>query len=133
MMSWCPMAKSKTRTFCPYCYSIVPAGKTCPCRNRDGCRKAQEPWRASYNAREYERNRQDVIEFQHGRCKDCGRQCAEWDGVKWVTRRLGGEVDHELPLAEGGTNEKSNLALRCQRCHRKADAARRNRRSQHRA
>lgn len=122
------MARSKTRTFCPYCASIVPAGRTCPCRNRDAQRKAREPWRSNYRDREYLLNRQVVIEAQGGRCKDCGIVCAEWDGEKWATQRLGGEVDHEVPLAEGGTNSVRNLALRCKRCHGKADAERRRRR-----
>ena len=122
------MARSKTNTFCPHCYRVVPAGQTCPCRNRDARRRANEPWRASYSDPEYIRNRQVAIARQHGRCKDCGRIAAEWDGREWKTRRLGGEVDHEVPLAKGGTNDASNLALRCQHCHRKADAIRRGRR-----
>ena len=24
----------KTRSFCPYCFRVVPAGKQCPCRER---------------------------------------------------------------------------------------------------
>ena len=119
------MAKSRTRTFCPYCCRVVPAGKTCPCRNRDAERKQTEPWRANYRDPEYLRNRQVVIERQHGRCKDCGKVCAEWDGLKWNTMRLGGEVDHEVPLSKGGTNDPWNMALRCRSCHRKADSKRR--------
>lgn len=119
------MARSRTRTFCPHCNSVVPAGKTCPCRNRDARRRATEPWREAYRDPEYQRNRQTVIARQHGRCKDCGKVCAEWNGERWVTRRLGGEVDHEVPLARGGANDAANLALRCQSCHRRADAARR--------
>ena len=122
------MAKSRMSRFCPYCNSIVPAGRECPCRNRGQRRKQGEPWRESYSQRDYERNRQAVIERQRGRCKDCGRVCAEWDGARWRTQRLGGEVDHEVPLAEGGANEASNLALRCRHCHRRADAARREKR-----
>lgn len=118
------MAKSKTRTFCPYCYRVVPAGRTCPCRNRDARRKSHEPWRGSYHDPEYVRNRQRVIERQRGRCKDCGRPAAKWDGARWLTMGMG-EVDHEVPLARGGTNDASNLALRCLHCHRRADAARR--------
>lgn len=118
------MAKSKTRTFCPHCYRIVPAGSTCPCRNRDARRREAEPWRKAYRDPEYIRNRQAAIERQHGRCKDCGRVCATWDGARWATAGTG-EVDHEVPLARGGTNDASNLALRCLRCHRRADARRR--------
>ena len=120
------MAKSKTATFCPHCYSIVPAGKTCPCRNRDARRKRTEPWRDAYRDPEYIRNRQTAIERQHGRCKDCGRPAATWDGARWLTKGMG-EVDHEVPLSQGGTNEAPNLALRCLHCHRRADAKRRGR------
>lgn len=116
------------RKFCPHCYRVVPAGKTCPCRNRDALRKATEPWRESYRVKEYERNRQLAIERQRGRCKDCGRVCAALEGGRWRTRGHGGEVDHEVPLADGGTNDASNLALRCLSCHRKADKRRRDRR-----
>ncbi|MBR0403711.1 MAG: HNH endonuclease [Eggerthellaceae bacterium] len=123
------MAKGKS--FCPHCYRVVPAGQSCPCRNRDALRKAREPWRASYRDPEYLRNRQKVIDRQLGRCKDCGTTCAHFDtgtGM-WVTAPYGGEVDHERPLCEGGTNDVSNLALRCKRCHGLADSARRKRRS----
>ena len=123
------MSKSKSRTFCPHCYRVVPAGKTCPCRNRDAHRKAAEPWRVNYRDAEYLRNRQKVIERQRGRCKDCGRVCAEWDGATWKTQRLGGEVDHEVPLCDGGTNSAGNLALRCKACHSEIETARRKRRS----
>lgn len=118
------MARSKTATFCPHCHSIVPAGKTCPCRERARDRKATEPWRSSYRDREYVRNRQVAIERQHGRCKDCGRPAATWDGAQWTTKGMG-EVDHEVPLRAGGTNDAGNLALRCLSCHRRADAQRR--------
>lgn len=123
------MARGKA--FCPYCYRVVPAGQTCPCRNRDAARKVGEPWRANYRDPEYLRNRQKVIELQHGRCKDCGSTCAHFDSStgKWVTAPYGGEVDHERPLCDGGTNDPSNLTLRCKRCHSRADAERRKRRS----
>jgi 5-methylcytosine-specific restriction endonuclease McrA len=31
-------------------------------------------------------------------------------------------VHHRVPLAEGGTNDLANLALRCRRCHDEAHA-----------
>ncbi len=119
------MGKSRMKTFCPHCYRVVPAGRTCPCRKRDAQRKESEPWRQNYSDAEYLANRQKVIERQGGRCKDCGKACAEWDGDKWITQRMGGEVDHEVPLSKGGTNDVQNLSLRCRWCHRKADAKRR--------
>lgn len=121
------MAKSRTRTFCPHCRRVVPAGRTCPCRTdgRDDRRRRLEPWRSSYSDPEYVRNRAAAIERQSGLCLDCGRVCAEKVGGEWRTMRLGGEVDHVVPLSQGGTNKASNLALRCRSCHRRADARRR--------
>lgn len=129
---------TRRKTFCPYCSRIVPAGQRCPCRARpkrkptpgDLTRKQREPWRTDYDSPDFRRNRQQVIEQQDGRCKDCGTICARKVNGKWRTKEYGGEVDHELPLCEGGTNETSNLALRCRSCHAKADNQRRgNRRS----
>ena len=127
------MGKSRTATFCPYCYSVVPAGQTCPCRGKrkrkptagDATRGEREPWRAHYSRAGYRRARQIAMARQQGRCKDCGAVCAVFDGTEWKTTGLGGEVDHEVPLCEGGTDEPSNLALRCKRCHSKAENKRR--------
>ena len=120
------------RKYCPHCGGTF-TGKRCPCRPRpkrkptpgDATRAQREPWRSSYDDPEYRRNRQKVIELQRGRCKDCGTVCAKHDGTKWVTAPYGGEVDHERPLCDGGTNEVANLALRCKSCHGRSDAKRR--------
>lgn len=124
------------RKFCPHCGGTF-TGKRCACRPRpkrkptegDKTRAQREPWRNNYSDGEYRRNRQEVIERQRGCCKDCGAVCAKHDGTKWVTAPYGGEVDHEVPLCEGGTNDVSNMALRCKRCHGKAEAKRRRRRA----
>ena len=123
---------ARTRSFCPYCHGIVPAGRRCPCRKAkrkptpgDADRRQREPWRGNYSTAEYRRNRQAAIERTQGRCTDCGCTCAEKrDGV-WRTAGLGGEVDHLVALEDGGGNEPSNLALRCKSCHANRDAARR--------
>ena len=127
------MGKSKSRTFCPHCCSIVPAGQTCPCRGKrkrkptpgDATRMEREPWRGRYSRKAYRGARQEAIGRQVGRCADCGRICATYVGGKWETASLGGEVDHVLPLCEGGTDEPSNLRLRCKSCHGKVEAKRR--------
>lgn len=120
------------KVFCPYCGSVTQAGTRCPCQKRkrrptdgDRTRGTREPWRHNYSASEYRRARQGVIERQNGRCKDCGIICAEKIDGKWRTKDLGGEVDHEIPLCHNGSNNVSNLALRCKRCHGLADAKRR--------
>ena len=35
---------------------------------------------------------------------------------------MGGEVDHIVPLAKGGTNAPGNLQLLCKSCHGTKDA-----------
>ena len=131
------MGKSKRPTFCPHCGSVVPAGQRCNCRPRpkrkptqgDLTRSEREPWRTRYAKAGYRKARQVAIGNQRGRCFDCGKVCAQWDGTEWRTAELGGEVDHVKPLCEGGTDEPGNLRLRCKSCHGKVEAKRRARRS----
>lgn len=127
---------TRRKTFCPYCSRVVPAGQRCSCRPKskrnptqgDTIRSIREPWREEYDRAEFRRNRQTVIENQQGRCKDCNKVCAKKVNGRWITKGYGGQVDHEKPLCEGGTNDVSNLALRCIPCHSRADAARRKKR-----
>jgi 5-methylcytosine-specific restriction endonuclease McrA len=127
------MSRSRMATFCPYCGRIVPAGKVCPCRRKaqpkrkrkpspnDEGRDKREPWRKEYRSKEFRENRQKVIASQRGKCCDCGRTCAWFDGLEWRTAGMGGEVDHVVPLCEGGSNDVTNLRLRCASCHRRKD------------
>lgn len=111
----------------------MPAGERCGSRPRpkrrptdgDAARDEREPWRAGYSAREYREARQLTIKRTRGRCADCGRQCAWWDGSRWLTAGMDGEVDHVVTLCEGGTSDAENLQLRCKSCHKKRDDARR--------
>ena len=85
----------------------------------------REPWRINYTTAEYQKARQQAIARTRGRCTDCGKVCAWFDGNKWRTAGMGGEVDHLKALCEGGTNDPANLELRCKSCHGKRDAKRR--------
>ena len=131
---------ARTKSYCPYCNGIVPPGERCHCRSKaftprpkrkrkptkgDETRKEREPWRSNYSTTEYRRARQTAIGRTKGRCTDCGRICAWHDGHEWRTAGMGGEVDHVKALSEGGTNDPTNLQLRCRSCHAKRDAARR--------
>ena len=118
--------------FCPHCGNAFD-GRRCGCRPRakraptanDASRAEREPWRAAYSTPEYRRARQLSIARQRGKCADCGKVCAWLDGKTWKTAGMGGEVDHETALCEGGSNDAANLTLRCRSCHAKRDARRR--------
>lgn len=57
--------------------------------------------------------RKRIAAEQNYRCVDCNRV--------WVPHR--DQVDHDTPLEQGGSNDDSNLRLRCDACHRlKTDA-----------
>lgn len=131
---------SKLPTYCPRCGKVVPKGRRCNCRprpKRDGNgrkrrptprdrRRAElEPWRRAYGTKAYREARQEAIARTRGRCADCGKVCAWWDGSRWRTEGMDGEVDHVRALSEGGTNDPANLELRCRSCHRRRDARRR--------
>ncbi|MGE5595524.1 MAG: HNH endonuclease [Hyphomicrobiales bacterium] len=58
----------------------------------------------------WQRTRRAVLERDGHRCIACGAT-----GVRF-------EVDHVLPLANGGSNELRNLRTLCLPCHRKRQA-----------
>ncbi len=118
--------------YCPHCGNAHPVNARCRCRGTkrrptsgDASRRIREPWRREYGSPKFQDARQEVIERQRGRCRDCGAVCARKVGGRWMTKGCGGEVDHEVPLRDGGASDASNLTLRCKRCHARADARRR--------
>ena len=121
------------KRFCPDCGREVEVGKRCSCkpaRKRkptagDETRGKREPWRTSYNDKVYRQSRQQVISMAGGKCEKCGRVVAWWDGKRWQTSGMGGEVHHIKALRDGGGNGASNLMLLCKSCHGLVDAARR--------
>lgn len=46
----------------------------------------------------------------------------EWDGRYWPLEGRCAEVDHVVPVAQGGTNDPDNLVLACTTCNRKKGA-----------
>jgi 5-methylcytosine-specific restriction enzyme A len=90
---------------CPYsgCRSLVRKG---PCANHQG-RKEWSTAGVSRQARGYgaawERTRREVM-VEEPVCRICGQ-------------RPSAMVDHIVPKAEGGTDERSNLRGVCKRCH----------------
>lgn len=94
-------------------------------RRPDSERLAAEPWRAGGYGPSYRRNRQAVIERQHGRCAVTGKVVARKDGGTWRIVEPGAGVHHIVALSEGGTDDPSNLVLLSASAHARIDAERR--------
>lgn len=62
------------------------------------------------------KTRQRVAVAQQFKCQRCGRTWLPWRD----------QVDHDVPLEQGGSNDDSNLKLLCDDCHKvkTADEAR---------
>ena len=55
------------------------------------------------------------------KCAVCGWQIPSWmPGYKKSVRQGGCEMHHIIPVAEGGTEDISNLVLLCPNCHKMA-------------
>ncbi len=59
--------------------------------------------------REWEKLRERIIERDERLCQECLRN---------GRTTMGTEVDHVLPKSQGGTDDPSNLELKCGPCHR---------------
>jgi 5-methylcytosine-specific restriction protein A len=73
-------------------------------------REAAQPWRSKYRDPAYHRERQAVLKRAAGRCERCRRT------------DLPLQVDHLVPLSQGGTNERANLWALCTYCHKQKTA-----------
>ncbi|WP_328514757.1 HNH endonuclease [Mycolicibacterium palauense] len=95
-----PTAPPRT---CSRCHQPAPRGRACPCR------PAFEGAAARAGGRRWRQIRDTQLR-EHPYCQhpDC--------------RRLAAEVDHVVPLAEGGTDAWANLASLCPRHHREKTA-----------
>lgn len=96
---------------------------------------ANAPWyegptRRPFPARRVPAKLRDaVIERDGGACRECGIRVRRDKRDKYDSGRDLAEVDHIVPVADGGSNDKSNLRLLCLGCNRRkagADARRRN-------
>jgi len=99
----------------PGCAALVQAGR-CPAHGGTG--KATGSWATPSVAsslrdrgRPWRRLREQVLSEEY-RCYRCG-VLGEADDI----------VDHLVPLAQGGTDDRHNLARCCRRCHNQKTAA----------
>ena len=95
------------RRFCRMCWAEVGIGRSTICGER--CNQLFES---------YLRPRSFVMKRDKGRCRKCG----DPEGFR---RSL--EMDHIVPLVEGGKTILRNLRMLCPDCHKKETAALRGR------
>lgn len=72
------------------------------------------PWTPTPRQRLTDQERAQLFVDEHGKCWSCGKQIRA--GELWT-------VEHRLALENGGTNDRSNLAVACANCKKTKDAA----------
>lgn len=100
------MRPIKHRCNHPGCHALIESGRYCDEHKGDVWRK--DPARPKAYGKGWQRKRSYVMARDDGLCQVCLR-----DGR--VTPAT--QVDHIIPLAEGGTDDVGNLQAICASCH----------------
>lgn len=100
---------------CVKCGQPATSGPYCEQHKPAQTRSAQ-PYRRGYSDPAYHRERQATLNRAAGACERCGRYAPL-------------QVDHIVPLRDGGANTRQNLQALCHECHARKTAADRRRRS----
>src|SRR3990167_939653 len=88
---------------CLDCTAIVAVGSRCPrCRATISAARAS---RRAPNGWEGNRRRERILERDMHMCRNCGGRATE--------------VDHIVPVHQGGTGDDRNLVSLCESCHDK--------------
>lgn len=90
------------------CGALVPAGQRY-------CQECEQPWKTSHptrNSRSADAKWRKTVKFVLNRDR---RQCQ----IRYVGTCFGpaSEVDHIIPVSQGGTDHPSNLQAVCRPCH----------------
>jgi 5-methylcytosine-specific restriction protein A len=102
---------------CVKCGERATSGPYCPTHVPVRPESTRAAYRSGYRDPAYYRERQATLNRARGACEECGER----------VERL--EVDHIVPLRDGGANTRANLRALCVPCHqRKTRSDRRRRR-----
>lgn len=97
--------KYRTRSSCVECGTPIIGGPYCEAHKPRPRESSRASYRAGYRDPNYHREKQAALTRAKGACERCGSG-----------GRL--EVDHIVPLRDGGANTRANLQVLCQPCHK---------------
>ena len=103
---------------CPRCGA---GGKSRRTPEQERRRRQEHPERARYSSAAYKKACQAALSRTGGLCQISGVRVADRVGGRWVMRKNGG-VHHIVPIAEGGTDDPSNLMPLDVAVHNRIDA-----------
>ena len=100
-------------------YQRSPRGRAVK-RSKDHRRRELKQHGDGFTLREYEQMWQE----QEGKCAYCGCDMIRWEDVEGTIWEEKGQyednycnIDHVIPLSEGGLHESSNVVLACHKCN----------------
>lgn len=96
--------KYRTRSSCVECGTPIIGGPYCDAHKPRPQESARARYRQGYRDPNYHRERQAALTRSKGACERCGSPGPL-------------EVDHIVPLRDGGANTRSNLQVLCKPCH----------------
>ena len=98
--------KYRTRSSCVECGAPIMGGPYCEAHKPRPKERDRAAYRSGYRDPNYHREKQAALTRSKGACERCGDTAG---------RR---EVDHIVPLRDGGANTRANLQVLCQACHK---------------
>lgn len=114
----CPdcLTRYRLRTSCVECGRAATVGPYCDDHQPEPRERDRAAYRAGYRDPAYHRERQATLNRAGGACERCG-----------ISAPL--QVDHIVPLRDGGSNRRENLQALCKMCHDSKTRADRRRRA----
>lgn len=97
--------KYRTRSSCVECGAPIIGGPYCEAHVKRPDESTRAAYRQGYRDPKYHREKQAAKTRAKGACERCGHP----------SDRL--QVDHIVPLRDGGRNERGNLQVLCVPCH----------------
>jgi len=108
-------------TRCLSCRQLTAQGPRCvPCtRTHRRTQNASRVAATGGSGWAWSRIRLEILRRDQYRCVQCGYGLGSWGDWQWGEPERHLDIDHIVPLAEGGTSDMANLRTLCTTCHAK--------------